>query len=404
MERRILALGLACVLALPTVAHGQSAGQPAFADLYAELRSGPAYRADVSTGRIDGQRRNADGEIHPYVLLVPETYDPERRYPVRIWLHGGISRPAWTEPGAWWRDFERIASEEWITAIPAGWVGSKWWDASQSENLAGLLDDLKATYNVDENRVSLLGISDGASGVYFHAAKSTTPYAAFLAFIGHVAVVQNPAMAADGAIQEINLAQKPLYIVNTERDRLYPYATVLPYVERWRRAGADVTFRPIDGAGHDLSWMPDEAPAIRAFLAGAARDPLPDRVTWQAERTDRYNRAHWVEITALGPAAGETRFARIFRDFGRGPWGRVRVERKGNRVEVETEGVRSYRLLLSPDEFDFEKDVEVVTNGVRSFRGRVEPDVDVLRRWHARDRDRTMLFGAELTIELPAPD
>ena len=108
---------------------------------------------------------------------------------------------------------------------------------------------MKATYNIDENRVTLAGISDGGSGVYFHAARTTTPYAAFLPYIGHVAVVSNPRMQADGEVFARNFTNKPFYIVNTENDRLYPYHTVAPYVEEWRAAGADITFRPIDGAG-----------------------------------------------------------------------------------------------------------------------------------------------------------
>ena len=42
----------------------------------------------------------------------------------------------------------------------------------------------------------------------------------------------------------------------------------------------------------------------------------------------------------------------------------------------------------------------MTTNGIGSFQGSVIPDVDVLLRWAARDQDRTMLFGAELEIEV----
>lgn len=342
MNPRIRAVRRAMCLAVTTLAMwltpGTAPGQATDFDAeFTRLHAGLEYSADVPRGRIDGTRANADGTPHPYLFLVPETYDPTRRYPLRIWLHGGISRPAFTAPGGWWRDVDRVRSEDHLVLIPASWNASKWWAGSQAENLAGLLADLEATYNLDENRVSLLGVSDGGSGVYFHASRATTPYAGFVPLIGHVAVVNNPAIGADGEIYARNLLNKPFYIVNTERDRLYPYRTVRPYIEEWEKAGGRVTFRPIDGAGHDLSWMPDEAPRMEAWLDSLERDPLPDTIAWETERTDRYNRAHWVEIVELGAARGEAEFPRI-RGLGhRVSSGRLRAVRDGNRIDVETE-------------------------------------------------------------------
>ena len=65
---------------------------------------------------------------------------------------------------------------------------------------------------------------------------------------------------------------------------------------------------------------------------------------------------------------------------------------------VTAQGVERYRLLLSPDEVDFAEPVKVLTNGAVSFEGPVETSVETLVTWAARDNDRTLLFGAELTI------
>ncbi len=76
------------------------------------------------------------------------------------------------------------------------------------------------------------------------------------------------------------------------------------------------------------------------------------------------------------------------------------MARDENTVTARTQGVRRYTLLLSPDDFDFSQPVTVTTNGIVSFQGSVIPTVDVLLRWAATDQDRTMLFGAELEIEV----
>ena len=84
------------------------------------------------------------------------------------------------------------------------------------------------------------------------------------------------------------------------------------------------------------------------------------------------------------------------------PSGRVQLLRTGNRVGVVTRGVRRYTLLLSPEQFDFTEPIQITTNGVMSFDGIVEPNSETLLRWAARDRDRTMLFGAQLDIDVGA--
>jgi hypothetical protein len=84
----------------------------------------------------------------------------------------------------------------------------------------------------------------------------------------------------------------------------------------------------------------------------------------------------------------------------RGASGRVDLVRRGNVVEASTEGVRAFTLLLSPSVFDFRKPIRVVANGRTVFDGPVEPSVATMLKWAARDNDRTMIFGAELSIEL----
>ena len=82
------------------------------------------------------------------------------------------------------------------------------------------------------------------------------------------------------------------------------------------------------------------------------------------------------------------------------PSGRVDLVRQGNTVRATTRGVTAFTLLLSPDQFDFDKPVTVVANGRTVFSGRVPKDVRTLLKWAAADNDRTMLFGAELHVKL----
>jgi hypothetical protein len=80
--------------------------------------------------------------------------------------------------------------------------------------------------------------------------------------------------------------------------------------------------------------------------------------------------------------------------------GRVDLKRTANRVEATTRGVGAFTLLLSPDQFDLARPVTVVVNGRTVFDAVVPPRLETVLKWAARDNDRTMLFVAELSINV----
>lgn len=135
---------------------------------------------------------------------------------------------------------------------------------------------------------------------------------------------------------------------------------------------------------------------MEKFMSEHVRDPLPDRLVWETEDTKSFGRVDWLVVDALGegePAGGLFPHTK--------PSGRVTVDRRDNLFEIATIGVTRFTLLLSADEVDFASPVKVVTNGIDSFEGAVEPEVATLLKWAAKDNDRTMLFSAELTIDVP---
>lgn len=469
-----------------------------FEEALTRVRRGRDYDADVPRGHEFGRVRTFDGMEHEYAFVVPETYDPSQPYQVRVQLHGGIARARPPVVNRIRVDALPGGVDE-IAVFPGGWVRSLWWSATQVDNLARILDRLKRTYNVDENRVYLTGMSDGGTGVYYMAFRDTTPWASFLPLIGNMVVLSTPSVRTDGEIFPGNAVNKPLYIVNTGRDPQYPAHVAQVYAAHLQKLGASVVFRVYPEMEHTTDWWPNERPEFESFVNDHPREPLPDRISWQTERVDRFNRAHWLVIDRLGAVEGESRLPdsnmlqrgreldfglRIHSAVDRGrrahevidgsnahaiglrtgdrllavddtrvenarditetieswaegdrvtfvvqragerlvlegvykpaevevapapifprrkPSGRVDLVRRGNTVETSTEGVRAFTLLLSPSIFDFRKPVIVIANGRTVFEGTLQPSVATMLKWAARDNDRTMIFGAELNIEL----
>lgn len=363
------------------------------------------FAADVVKGR---KLLTREGQFH-YTLLVPKSYDPQRSYPVRVYLHGGVNRAPSRRDGSWWSRDGRLAHPDRIAIIPTAWNTAQWWERNQAENIEALLREVRRTYNTDENRVALFGISDGGSGAYFYGFRAATPWAAFVPFIGHPAVLAHPSVGTDGQLYVANLVNRPIYAINGGIDRLYPTSSVRPYIELFRRAGGEVELIDKKDSGHSVSWWPEEAAGIEAFLEAHPRDPLPDRLSWETETTERYNRFSWLVIERLGPTPSDQPIAdpntlgsqtsSQSRAFPRRlASGRVDAERRGNQIVLETRGVEQLALLLSPDEIDLSKPVRVITNGEESFYGKIAPDLRTLLEWAAHDVDRHMLFAARLDI------
>lgn len=349
------------------------------------------------------------------MLDVPTAYDPARAYQVRFQLHGGVMRET---PSAerLQSSLDRIRGAEQIYIVPAGWNEAPWWSLQQVHNLRAILDAVKRTYNVDENRVAVTGISDGGTGAYYIALRDQTPYASFLPLNGAITVLTNSSLGVEGDLFANNLLNRPFFIVNGGRDHLYPTAFVEPCLRHLFEGGVQIDYRPQPNAGHDTTWWPAAKDTFEGFVRDHPRNPYPNRLTWQTGETRDTNRFHWLVIEKLGarpsdpPAMKDLndnvpdvskggRASKLFSVSKRA--GRVDLVRKDNVVEATTKGVAEFTLLVSPDQFDFAQPVKVITNGQVAFDGRVEKSVQTLMKWAAHDNDRTMLFGAEIRIKVP---
>jgi hypothetical protein len=234
--------------------------------------------------------------------------------------------------------------------------------------------------------------------------REPTPFAVIAPLHGNLAVLANPRTGVEGQMYLGNLANRPMVATNGERDPLYPAATMAPLMEMVKQAGVEMRYLRLANAGHEMSWWPAERDGIERFIAEHPRVAHPARLSWETERTDRYNRVDWLVIKELGATAYDQALADVnatARLFPRGRLsGRVDVARNGNTFDARTRGVRRFALLLSPEAVDLSRPVTVTVNGRAAFDGMVAKDRAVLLKWAARDNDREVLYAAELDVEV----
>jgi len=378
-------------------------------DAQRRLKRGRSYTAQKPGVAMLINRTDVKVE-HYYALTVPPAYDPARRYQVRFQLHGGVMGRSTNQPRNS-GDIGALAGAEQFYVIPYGWTAAPWWSEDQVLNMSAIVDTLKRTYNIDENRVVVSGVSDGATGAYYLAMRDTTPFASFLPLNGFIMVLANIDTGINDQLYPNNLRNKPLFVVNGGRDRLYPISAVEPYVLHLKKTGVTIDYHPQPLGEHNTAWWPDVKDSFERFADEHPRDPSPARLTWETSNL-KHNRAHWLVIDKLGAQANDPRNLADVNDYSpievmaiplferREPSGRVDLVRTGNAVEATTRGVAAFTLLISPDAFDLTQPIKVTSNGRVVFDANVQPSAATLMKWAARDNDRTMLYAAEIPIRL----
>jgi predicted esterase len=388
-----------------------------FDDAYRLLRAGRTYTAQ-KTGIVMLQNKTSDGVEHYYAVNIPADYTPAKHYQLRVQLHGGVDGRADNKPRGT-GDIGALAGEgvDQIYVLPYAWYDEPWWASEQVMNINTILDSLKRTYNIDENRVVLSGVSDGGTGTYFIAMRDTTPFASFLPLNGFYIVLTN-SLIEDHLIFPNNLRNKPLFVVNGGRDKFYPIAMVEPFTNHLMHGGVTIDYHPQPDAEHNTKWWPELEDLYEKFVADHPRDPNPDHLTWEAA-DQTHNRAHWLVLDEFGTAKDEAKempdlnivappeeatmagFPDHHLFEAALTAGRVDLVRTGNTVEATTHGVTAFTLLLSPDVFDFDQPIKVIANGHEMFNAKVPRNLKTLLKWAARDNDRRMLYAAEIQIKLP---
>jgi hypothetical protein len=378
-------------------------------DALRRLKQGRSY-APQKSGVVMTTNRTDDKVEHYFAVNVPPNYDPARRYQVRFQLHGGVMGRTTNQPRNS-GEIGALAGAEQFYVIPYSWSDAPWWTDDQVLNMNAIVDTLKRTYNIDENRVVVSGVSDGGTGAYYLAMRDTTPFASFLPLNGFIMVLANVDNGIHDELYPNNLRNKPMFVVNGGRDRLYPTSIVEPYVLHMKKTGVTIDYHPQPLGEHNTAWWPEVKDPYETFVANHPRNPSPDRLTWETSDL-AHNRAHWLVITKLGRQPDDAKDLPDVNNYSpidvlavpmfehRTRSGRVDLTKTGNTVDAVSRGVASFTLLISPDAFDLSQPIKVTANGKTVFDAKVEPSLATLMKWAARDNDRTMLYAAEIGIAL----
>lgn len=343
-----------------------------------------------------------DGKTRQFTYLLPKKLAPGKPAGVLVFLHGAVSQPA---PGGGANEARLFAPAVerlgLIVVGPSTYDRVHWSEPACRELVQFALEYVKESFPVDENRVYLAGDSDGGRGAYATIETAGTFFACAVPVIG----------APGGVTRFGNLRNLPWLAYNGGKDTTFPVDEVRAAVEGMKAAGIDLTWRLFDDAGHDPYLFTKHKDEICDFLAKHPRDPLPKTVHLEVDPAKTGSEAgfpantmRWVRVDTTGSSEHDTTFEDASAGWLRSDLARVRAKRDGNRIDLETRGVKALTVLLTDAMVDLSKDVEIRTNGRLSFRGRVEADARAILEEARRFRDRALVFQARVAIDVDAPE
>ncbi len=355
------------------------------------LRESRTYET-APVGMLPNQPIRVRGRTLSYGLFVPPSYDPDVALPLVVCLHGaGFTGDSYLERWA-----TRLG-ESHILACPTSTMGM-WWNRLSEELVLATIKKVRARYRIDPNRIYLTGMSNGGIGAWIIGMHHAPRFAAVAPMAAGIDDVLFPFLE--------NLRHTSLYVIHGAKDRIMPVWLSRNITNALAQRGIAFTYREHEwshphAGGHFFPRQ--ELPALVEWFEKQRRDPYPRRLTVLRDASHLTDFG-WVRIDATDRIAmfSEQLVDRQDELMKNKIYAKLAVEVRGeNHIEVQTERVRRYTMLLNDALIDFSKPVTVVTDGRISFQGLVIPQVETLLRDARRRQDVDNLFPARLTIDVP---
>ncbi len=382
---------------------------------------------DARFERPDLRARYPDEVLN---FLVPAPYSPKSPMGLLVLLHGGGNNTPRDAGRRWLQEPSEPAGQgfapelrtmPYVSVAPGNLLlpHHKRWSTPESDAyILAVIEEASYRYNIDPNRVNILGQSMGGFGTYHTVQTIGDRFASTAAHAG----------AWYYGFWE-GLRNVDFYIMQGVRDAVpgeRPRFTDLPFA---RMASAILsgfhiphTYREHPG-GHSFT-DPDARQACVEYLEYAkyrTRDPFPSRVVTASKKGAfaLYDSPHhyWISIdethfgsfetdhfepTESTPSYCTTDFRhRTIRVHG----GTVHAVNNGdNRFSIRTHNVDRFTLWLSSSMADLAKPVQVTVNDCLVHDDVVRPSLATVIESYRRKRDEGQLYSAKIELDIKVDD
>jgi pimeloyl-ACP methyl ester carboxylesterase len=307
----------------------------------------------------------------PYVIYVPDDYRGDEPFPLLINLSGGPGRAMTGVLGAQ----EVLAQTDALVLFPQ--AGGLWWEEGPAAGFAALLEEVLSAFNVDTNRVYLMGSSNGGTGAFLYATLWPDRFAAVVSLMGG-----GIPFFGDTSVAWKNLSLLPILFVHGEKDEVIPVRATRQTYEMLTHAGFPVEMKILAGRGHELALGSDDGLAL-PFLRSHRREPFLSHAHVRAGASVPARQA-WLEVTEKDSGDAE-----------------AEATLSGRSIQIQTKHVKRLRLLLRRELIAAPGPLHVTLNGREAYAGAVAEDCGLLESTSKATNDPFRGYSSALELIVP---
>ena len=200
--------------------------------------------------------------VTSYLLFTPKGYDPSRKYPLVLALHGA-SKHSEGANAASGDDVQQLC--DCFVLMPMAPPYRAWANTEGAvEALAmamDMLDGVRRDYAIDESRIYVTGHSMGAVGTFAALAHYPEIFAAGVAVNGYW-------FPTDAA----KFRDQKLWVFHGDQDKIFPIADTFALIRQIGIEGGNPKFTVMNGVGHN-SWPAYRDTALWRWMTTQRRKP-----------------------------------------------------------------------------------------------------------------------------------
>ena len=319
-----------------------------------------------------------DNSCQYYAVLPPEDYDPHREYGLILTLHGAGVRAS--------GQVDAYAKKDWAFVVaPTNRrrFGFDWQDWGRLDCLE-VLEEVKSSFPIDNDRVYLTGHSMGGHGTWHVGLSHPDEFAAMAPSAGWTSfqlyvpwflqksyLFSHPEQVGkrDMVLREDqpllfveNALNLPIFVMQGGADNNVPPVQARLFLKRLTELDYQFIYKEVPEKGH---WWDEEGvegtacvdhPELIDWLKNHRRAPHPRKVVFRTTDLGLNNSSYWVEIDEQETPYRDSRVEALIKDRS---------------IEIELENVAQLTLHL-PQELLKPGEVELAVNGDKlshRFRG-----------------------------------
>jgi len=215
----------------------------------------------------------------PYRLYIPENYDPDKSYPIILFLHGAGGRgddniKNANEASVLLPHVRMPEYEAFILAPQLATTDNTWWLSGPMQAAMNTIDDLAGQYNIDLNRQYMTGVSLGGHGTWqgMDEANFGTRFAAGVVVCGWYQPAKAP-----------NFVTKPMWAFHGALDTTISVQQARNMINAIILQGGQPLYTEYPDAGHGISGRVYATDAMwEWFFTQDLRYPIGPRLEYDA--------------------------------------------------------------------------------------------------------------------------